>query len=235
MQTPELVALNGAVASPAHEGIRIRNAQLVGRVLNIDEALENVTTITKSGWIDLSSTVERASDYNSSLVWYADDAGVLAIASARMTKPDSVNADILEGLIVHWRFGDWEWRAQRDHDRHPGSQAARALHMIVRFGELVWSELYTICGRVQREKTCFYAVTRLRRDDFLIRRKQGRPVYFGLGPVVRDNIPISGDRDRRDPVAFEAAMAAGRALIASRRRTIVVPLPTRQTIALQYT
>jgi hypothetical protein len=94
--------------------------------------------------------------------------------------------------------------------------------MIVRFGELVWSELYTICGRVQREKTCFYAVTRLRRDGFLIRRKQGTLQYFGLGSVVRNNIPVSGDQDRGDPVAFEAAMAAGRALIASRRRTIAV-------------
>jgi hypothetical protein len=147
---------------------------------------------------------------------------VLAIASAGTTELDSLNADVLERLVVHWRIGDWEWEAQRDHDRNTGSQAARALHMIVRFGELVWSELYTICGRVQREKTCFYAVTRLRRDGFLIRRKQGTLQYFGLGSVVRNNIPVSGDQDRGDPVAFEAAMAAGRALIASRRRTIAV-------------
>jgi hypothetical protein len=75
--------------------------------------------------------------------------------------------------------------------------------------QLVWSELYTICGRVPREKTYFYAVTRLRKDGFLIRQKQVRLEYFGLGPIVRDNIPVSGDRDRRDPVAFEAAMEAG--------------------------
>jgi hypothetical protein len=124
--------------SPAHEGIRIRHTQLVGRSLNMDEALENVTAITKSGRIDLSSTVERASDYNLSLVQYVDDAGVLAIASARATELDSVNADVLERLVVHWRIGDWEWEVfQRDHDRNTGSQAARALHMIVRFGELV--------------------------------------------------------------------------------------------------
>jgi hypothetical protein len=108
MQTPELVALNGAVASPAHEGIRIRNTQLVGRSLNMDEALENFTAITESGQINLSSTVERASDYNSSLVRYVDNVGVLAIASARAAELDSMNADVLEHLIVHWKIGDWE-------------------------------------------------------------------------------------------------------------------------------
>jgi hypothetical protein len=193
MQTPELVALNGAVASPAHEGIRICHTQLVGCSLNMDEALENITAITKSGRIDLSSTVEWASDYNLSLVWYTDDAGVLTITSAGATELDSMNADMLERLIVHWRIGDWEWEAQRDQDRNLGSQAACALHMIVRFGELVWSELYTICGRVQGEKTCFYAVTHLRKDGFLIRQKQGRLEYFGLGYVVWNNIPVSGD------------------------------------------
>jgi hypothetical protein len=64
MQSPELVALNGAVASSAHEGNRIRHTQLVGCSLNMDEALEKVATITESGRIDLSSTVEWASDYN---------------------------------------------------------------------------------------------------------------------------------------------------------------------------
>jgi hypothetical protein len=209
MQTPELVALNGAVASPAHEGIRIRHTQLVGRSLNMDEALEYVTAISESYQIDLSSTVERASDYNSSLVWYADDVGVLAIASAGATELNSMNADMLERLIVHWKIGDWEWKAKKDHNRNTGSQAARALHMIVRFWELAWSEIYTTYGRVHREKTCFYAVTRSRKDGFLIRRKQGRLEYFGLGPIVRDNISASGDEDRRDPVAFEAAMEAG--------------------------
>jgi hypothetical protein len=188
----------------------------------MDEALENVSAITKSGRIDLSSTVEWALDYNSSLVRYADNAGVLAIASAGATELDSVNANMLERLVVYWRIEDWEWEAQRDHDRNTGSQAAHALHMIVHFGELVWSELYTICGPVQREKICFYADTRLRKDGFLIRRKQGRLQYFGLGSVVRNIVPVSGNQDRRDPVAFEAAMAAGRALIASRRRTIAV-------------
>jgi hypothetical protein len=222
MQTPELVALNGAVASPAHEGIRIHHTQLVGDSLNMDEALENVTAITESSRINLSSTVERVSDCNSSLVRYADDVGVLAIASARATELDSMNAGVLERLIVHWKIGDWEWEDRKDHDQSTGSQAARAMHMIDRFRELAWSELYTICGRVQREKTCFYAVTRLRKDGFLIRRKQGRLEYFGLGPIVRNNIPVSGDRDRRDPVAFEAEMEAGRALIASRPRAIAV-------------
>jgi hypothetical protein len=104
MQTPELVALNGPVASPAHEGIRIRHTQLVGRSLNMDKALENITAITESGRIDLSSTVERASDYNLSLDWYADDAGVLAIASAGATELDNANAGVLQPLIIHWKI-----------------------------------------------------------------------------------------------------------------------------------
>jgi hypothetical protein len=116
MQTPKLVALTGTVASPAHEGICIRRTQLVGRSLNMDEALENVTAITESGRINLSSTVERVSDYNLSLVRYTDDAGVLAITSARATELDSMNADMLERLIVHWRITDWGWEAPRDHD-----------------------------------------------------------------------------------------------------------------------
>jgi hypothetical protein len=116
MQTPELVALNGAVASPAHEGIRIRHTHLVGRSLNMDEALENLTAITESGRINLSSTVERASDYNMSLVLYADDVGLLAIVSAGVTELDSMSTDVLERLIVHWKIGDWEWKAKKDHD-----------------------------------------------------------------------------------------------------------------------
>jgi hypothetical protein len=97
--------------------------------------------------------------------------GVLAIASAGATELDSMNADVLERLIVHWRIGDWEWEAKKDHDRNTGSHAACTLHMIARLGELAWSELYTICGCVQREKTCFYPVTRLKKYGFLIKRK----------------------------------------------------------------
>jgi hypothetical protein len=44
----------------------------------------------------------------------------------------------------------------------------------------------------------------------------------GVDLNTLDNIPVSGDRYRRDPVAFEAAMEAGRALIASRPRALAV-------------
>jgi hypothetical protein len=86
MQSPELVALNGAVASPAHGDIRDRHTQLVGRSLNMDEALENITAITESGRIDVSSTVEWLSDYNLSLLRYADDAGVRVIRTRQALK-----------------------------------------------------------------------------------------------------------------------------------------------------
>jgi hypothetical protein len=137
--------------------------------------------------------VERASDYNSSLVQYAGNAGVLAIASAGATELDNMNVDVLQHLIIHWKIGDWEWKAGKDHKRYTGSLAARALHMIVRFGELAWNELYTICGRVCGRKTCCYVIRRLRADGFLIRRKEGRLEYIGLGPIVRDNVTVTGD------------------------------------------
>jgi hypothetical protein len=70
----------------------------------MDEALENVTAITESGRIDLSSTLDRASDYNLSLVRYADGAGVLAIASAGATELDNANAGVLQPLIIHWKI-----------------------------------------------------------------------------------------------------------------------------------
>jgi hypothetical protein len=176
----------------------------------MDEALENVTAITESGRIDVSSTMERASDYNLSLVGYADDAGVLIVASAGATELENVHADVLQRLIINWEIGDWEWKAKKDHRRYTGSLGAHALHMIVRFGELACSEIYGICGRSRGEKTCCYAVVkRLTIDGFLIRRKVGRLEYFGLSPIVTDNVPITGIRACRDPVAFDAAMEVG--------------------------
>jgi hypothetical protein len=216
MQSPELVPLNGAVASPAHGDIRVCKTQLVGRSLNMDEALENVTAFTESGRIDITSTVDRAADYNQDLVQYRNDARVLAIAAAGAAELDSVNVDVLQCLIMHWEIGGWVWEAKKDHKRYTGSIAARALHMIVRFGELAWSDLYTICGRVCGEKNCCYAIQRLRSDDYFVRRKEGRLEYFRLSPIVPDNVPVTGNRCRRDPVAFEATLKAGRVLIASR-------------------
>jgi hypothetical protein len=116
LRLPSCKPLNGAVASPAHEDIRIRHTQLIGCSLNMDEALENVTAITENGRIDLSSTLDQASDYNLSLVWYADDAGVLVIASAGATELDNANANMLQRLIIHRKIGNWEWEAKRDHN-----------------------------------------------------------------------------------------------------------------------
>jgi hypothetical protein len=59
------------------------------------------------GFTWTSSTVERASDYNLSLVRYADNAGVLAIASAGATELDNLNAGVLQCHIIHWKVGNW--------------------------------------------------------------------------------------------------------------------------------
>jgi hypothetical protein len=97
--------------------------------------------------------VDWAADYNRDLVQCRNDARVLAIAAAGAAELDSVNAGVLQCLIKHWEIGGWEWEAKKkDQKRYNGSIAARALHMIVCFGELAWSELYTICGCVCGEK-----------------------------------------------------------------------------------
>jgi hypothetical protein len=216
----ELAPILGPIASPANTIIRRRRSGLEIRQSIMDVDLENVTALTEDGSVDMVATEDRAVHYNNTLIKFNEDAGLLTIDTEGASQLDGVNVDMVEKLILHWRIYTWVWYCPNvpNRRRTTGPFAARVLHLVVRFGDLTLREIYTLCGRVYGEQTVCYAYKHLVTDRFLIKGKLGRAYLLKLGRKVKRHVLVFGDRDNRDEVAFEAAMQAGRVIIASRRR-----------------
>jgi hypothetical protein len=127
------------------------------------------TSMTRSKNVRVSGNLPQAIDVESAA---AVDA---ALRDATQKIMDSVHAGI------------WKWHCTNglDHDHQDiGSHVVHSFHSVVRFGALVYNELYRICGRVYGEKNCYKALAQLVEDNLLVRAELGRKVLFGLHPHI---------------------------------------------------
>jgi hypothetical protein len=207
------------IASPENRVLRNRDLQLQGVSLRLDHALDNLPAMTENGEIDIVASQSIADHFNRDLVGFQREEALFRIATDGASQVDRATFDLVDRLILVLGVLTWVWNCPNgnDHNRNTGPVAGRVLHWIVRFGALTYGELYTLCGVVYGEKTCCYAIQRLKDDNYLVQRNLGRAQLLGLNDVVHTNIPTFGNRGDRDEAAFEVELAAGREVIRSRR------------------
>jgi hypothetical protein len=133
---------------------------------------------------------------------------------------DTACSDAVTRILDAAQAGIWKWLCTNglDHKkREIGSHAVCGLHCVTRFGPLTYEELYRLGGRVYREKNCQKGITRLVKDEYLVRTSLGRKMLFGLHPRIAQLLPFAGTREHRDEVAFAAALESGRRVILALR------------------
>jgi hypothetical protein len=211
----------GTIASPQQAQVQARTAALGIRRLALSTAVPGVLALDANGMIDVGATTVAANHHNQLATTLARDTGVHQVGATLADLTDAaVNAaaDQFMGIVD---ASNWKWYCPngRDHaTRSVGAHAVRCFRSVIRFGALVYKELYDLCGRTYGEKNCHKAIQRLIAEDFLIRLpKLGRKMLFGLHRRISDEIPSAGRRAYRDEVALAAARSAGRQVVAARR------------------
>jgi hypothetical protein len=170
--------------------------------------------------IDTVALVESARCHNLRAADLLRDTALRTIAVETSAAVDTAYSDAIQQILNGAQAGIWKWRCTNglDHDtREIGSHAVRCLHSMVRFGPLLYNELYRLYGRVYREKNCQKGIARLVKNDFLVQTRLGRKILFGFHPRIAQLLPLAGTRENRDEVEFMAALESGRRVIVARR------------------
>jgi hypothetical protein len=211
----------GTIASPQQAQVRTRSAALGIRRLALSNAVPGVLTLDANGRIDVGATTVAANQHNQLATDLANDTGIHQVGVTLADQIDAAVNTAADQLMGNVGAPNWKWYCPngRDHaTRTVGIHAVRCFRSVIRFGALVYLELYDLCGRSYGEKNCHKAIQRLIAENFLVRLpKLGRQMLFGLHPRITDEIPSAGQRAHRDEDALAAARSAGRQVVAARR------------------
>jgi hypothetical protein len=113
--------------------------------------------VNPDGLIDTVAFVESAWFHNLRLADLLRDTALRTIAVDAAAAVDTAYSDAIQRILNGAQAGIWKWHCTNgmDHDSQEiGSHAVHGLHSVVRFGPLIYKELYRLGGRVYREKNC---------------------------------------------------------------------------------
>jgi hypothetical protein len=216
---PELSSLYGPLASPTNAGIRTQGLALDVCRANLIGAAHAIVPVKPDGMIDTVALVESDRSHNLRVADLLRDTALRTIAVDVAASVDTAYSNAIQRILNGAQAGIWKWHCTNglDHDyREIGSHAVCGLHSVVRFGPLIYKELYRLGGRVYGEKNCQKGIARLVKDDYLVQTRLGRKMLFGLHPRIAQLLPLAGTREHRDEVAFAAALESGRRIIVAR-------------------
>jgi hypothetical protein len=128
----------------------IRRADLLG-------AARAIVPMSLDSLIDTDAFVETAQAHNRQVADLLKDTALQTIAVEAAVAVDTACSDAVTQILNVAQTGVWKWFCTNglDHvERAIGSHAVRSLHCVVRFGPLIFDELYQLGGRVYGEKNC---------------------------------------------------------------------------------
>jgi hypothetical protein len=92
-----------------------------------------------------------------------DEEEIHQITVVGAAKVDNAIGGMALAIMNALNVPDWNWVSTNglDYPRSVRSHATCTFFMVVRFGGLLWDEIYALCGHVYGEKNCQKGVTRL--------------------------------------------------------------------------